>query len=143
MTEKNDTHRYDDIIELPHHQSVKHPHMSMHDRAAQFSPFAALNGHAEAVQETARLTERKKELSEDEKEILDRRLHIAEASAGADTFFTFTYFVPDEKKSGGRYISYEGSILKVDKTAGIIRLQDHTVIDIGQITKIKSSIFDD
>ena len=71
-----DPHRYDDIIHLPHHQSQVHPHMSLSDRAAQFSPFAALTGYDDAVQETARLTESRIELDENSRVLLDERLRL-------------------------------------------------------------------
>lgn len=74
MTEERDMHRYDDIIHLPHHQSGTRPHMSLHDRAAQFSPFAALTGYDAAVEEAARLTEQKLELSEGEKAAIDAKI---------------------------------------------------------------------
>ena len=73
MNEK-DTHKYDDIIHLPHHVSARHPQMSLMNRAAQFSPFAALTGHGAAIQETARLTDSFVELEEDQKEQLDEQL---------------------------------------------------------------------
>ncbi len=136
------THRYDDIIDLPHHQSKTHPHMSMFDRAAQFSPFSALTGHDEAIRETARLTEEKAELSEDEKLRLNEKLAIAAASAGSSAVFRFIYYVPDKKKSGGAYVSCTGSIKKVDALTGAVVLGDNTVIEINQISDIESELFD-
>ena len=89
---------YDDIIDLPHPTSVRHPRMPMADRAAQFSPFAALVGHGAAIRETARLTDRKIELTEEEKAVLDDKLCLLLDTGGEAVF---TYFLPDEKKDGG------------------------------------------
>ena len=89
---------YDDIINLPHPTSVRYPRMAMIDRAAQFSPFAALTGHGAAIQETARLTEQKVELTEDKKTILDEKLRLLADNGGEAVF---TYFVPDEKRAAG------------------------------------------
>ena len=89
---------YDDIIDLPHPTSAKHPRMSISDRAAIFSPFAALTGHAAAIQETARLTDRRIELDEDTRTELDRRQAILLEHIGEQPEVTITWFCPDEKK---------------------------------------------
>ena len=96
------TEKYGDIIHLPHPVSEKHPRMPMQDRAAQFSPFAALTGYEEAIYETGRLTEEKTELGEEEKAILDRKQQLLLEKLDERPTLTVTYFVPDEKKSGGR-----------------------------------------
>lgn len=132
---------YADIIDLPHHQSETHPHMSMEDRAAQFSPFAALTGHSDAIKETARLTDRKIELSEDEKLKINEKLQIINSVAGSNTIFDFIYFVPDEMKKGGAYISYAGSVKRIDEIEGLVYLNDNTAIEINQILKIESDYF--
>ena len=93
--------QYDDIINLPHHVSKTRPQMSMVDRAAQFSPFAALTGYDAAIKETGRLTDEKVNLSEEEKEALDRKQQILMEWLGDHPALTITFFVPDEKKSGG------------------------------------------
>lgn len=124
---------YDDIINLPHPTSARHPRMSMIDRAAQFSPFAALVGHGAAIQETARLTEQKIELTEDEKGILDEKLRLLAETGGEATF---TYFMPDEKKSGGAYVTAEGEIRKVDPLEGCIILMDGSAIPIANILEV-------
>ncbi|MEG2421569.1 MAG: hypothetical protein RSB55_08455, partial [Oscillospiraceae bacterium] len=92
---------YDDMLHLPHHVSEKHPSMPMLDRAAQFSPFAALTGYDAAVKETARLTDRRVELDEGEKEAIDQRLTLVQERLPDPTEVTITYFVPDKKKAGG------------------------------------------
>ena len=125
---------YDDIINLPHPTSAKHPRMPMADRAAQFSPFAALVGHGAAIEETVRLTDRKIELTEDEKAILDEKLrYLLEAGGEA----VFTWFLPDEKKDGGAYVTNLGTIKKIDPLRGIVVLMDGTVIPIEDILEIK------
>ena len=100
---------YRDIINLPHHVSSKRPQMSMLDRAAQFSPFAALTGYDDAIHETARLTNDKVDLSEEEKETLDRKQQILLERLGEHPALTVTYFIPDAKKSGGAYVTKSGS----------------------------------
>ena len=94
---------YEDMIDLPHHVSKNHPQMSMHDRAAQFAPFSALSGHSEAVAETARLTGRKIELDEYEKQRLDETLLALRAHIRERPEIEVTYFLSDENKEGGRY----------------------------------------
>ena len=140
MTEQN-IHEYDDIIDLPHHVSMKHAHMPMKDRAAQFSPFAALTGHSDALDETARLTSRRIELSEDEKIVLDRRMKIVMDSVLKDMEFTFIYFVPDIHKEGGRYRSLKGKVKKINLSKSLIYIEDGTRINIKDIIKIDSEIF--
>lgn len=125
---------YDDIIDLPHPTSARHPRMPMTDRAAQFSPFAALVGHGAAIEETVRLTDRKIELTEDEKAILDEKLrYLLEAGGEA----VFTWFQPDEKKDGGAYATNLGTIKKIDPLQGIVVLMDGTVIPIEDILEIE------
>lgn len=126
---------YDDIIGLPHPTSAKHPRMPMADRAAQFSPFAALVGHGAAIQETARLTDQKIELTEDEKVVLDEKLRLL-ADTGREA--VFTYFLPDERKSGGAYVTVSGSLKKIDPLKHRIILTDGTVIPIEDILDIES-----
>lgn len=106
---------YDDIIHLPHPTSARHPRMPMIDRAAQFSPFAALVGHGAAIEETARLTVRKIELTEDEKTLLDEKLRLLLETGGVGVF---TYYLPDERKDGGAYVTAEGAVKKNDPLEG-------------------------
>lgn len=114
MTTGKDSHRYDDIINLPHHQSATHPHMSMHDRAAQFAPFAALTGYGDAVAETARLTDERIELDEYEVAALDAQLQLIRENIAAHPVVTVTYFRPDDKKPGGAYLTKTGTVKKLD-----------------------------
>ena len=134
---ENISHKYDDIINLPHHVSKKHPQMSLHDRAAQFSPFAALTGHKAAINETARLTDEKQILSEDVIAKLNEQLNLIKENIGTNQTVTITYFVPDDKKSGGAYISHTGVVKKIDEYNHTVILTDKTVIPIEQISDIK------
>ena len=138
---ENISHKYDDIINLPHHVSKKHPQMSLHDRAAQFSPFAALTAHKAAINETARLTDEKQILSEDVIAKLNEQLNLIKENIGTNPIVTITHFVPDNKKSGGAYISNTGVVKKIDEYNHTVIMTDKTVIPIEQISEIQSNIF--
>lgn len=127
---------YYDIIDLPHPTSAKHPRMPMLDRAAQFSPFAALVGHGAAIEETARLTDRKIELTEEEQGVLDEKLRLLLETGGEGTF---TYFLPDERKDGGAYVTTAGKLKKIDPLKRQIVLTDGTVVSIEDILEIEFS----
>lgn len=105
---------YDDIISLPHPTSSRHPRMPISDRAAQFSPFAALAGHSAALAETARLTDRQIELSDDDKAVLDQKQRILLEHIKECPEITVTWFRPDEKKDGGQYITTTGRLRRID-----------------------------
>ncbi len=132
------TNDYDDIIGLPHHVSQRHPQMPMADRAAQFSPFAALTGYEDAVRETVRLTERRIELDEYERERLDEQLRQLIARSGEAAQVCITYFCPDEHKEGGQYVTASGQIRQVDAYHGYILMSDHSKIAISEIVNLKS-----
>ena len=102
--------KYDDIIHLTHHVSSTRPHMPMTDRAAQFMPFRALTGYEDAVRETARYTDERIELTEDEKALLDMRLQKLADEISNQPKMTLTYFRPDKKKAGGAYICVTGQL---------------------------------
>ena len=138
---ENISHKYDDIINLPHHVSKKHPQISLHDRAAQFSPFAALTGHKAAINETARLTDEKQILSEDVIAKLNEQLNLIKENIGTNPIVTITYFVPDDIKSGGAYISNTGVVKKINEYNHTVVLTDKTVIPIEQISEMQSDIF--
>ena len=138
---ENINHKYDDIINLPHHVSKKHPQMSLHDRAAQFSPFAALTGHKAAINETARLTAEKQILSEDVIAKLNEQLNLIKENISTNPIVTITYFVPDDRKSGGAYISNTGVVKKINEYNHTVILTDKTVIPIEQISEMQSDIF--
>ena len=143
----NDTHKYDDIIQLPHHVSTSHPQMSLLDRAAQFSPFAALTGHDAAIKETQRLTEEWVELNEDRKNLLDEKLQMIRESLfnKKDGYglpkVMFTYFKPDEKKRGGAYLSVQGKVKKIDEYRHRVIMEDGTVLPIEYIADIEGELF--
>ncbi len=134
---------YDDIINLPHHVSKTRPQMSMWDRAAQFSPFAALTGYDAAIKETGRLTDEKIDLGEEEKEVLDRKLRFLMKKLSERPALTVTYFVPDEKKSGGAYVTKMGRLKKIDGLSRRIQLTDGTKIPLDDILEIESELFQD
>ena len=142
MIVENDPHRYDDIINLPHPTSNRHPRMPLYDRAAQFSPFAALTGHDAAIKETARLTDEKLELDEEVKARLNEKLQIIKENIVTDVTVFITYFVPDEKKSGGTYASCTGSVKRMDAYEHRIIMNDNTVIPIEQIYEVESDLFE-
>lgn len=133
--------KYNDIINLPHYQSEKRPHMSIHDRAAQFSPFAALTGHDEAIKETARLTDKKTELSETAKTILNEKFSFIMEHIYDQPEITVTYFISDSLKSGGMYVDYTGCVKKYDYHNRILYFTDNTEIRVDDIMEIESSIF--
>lgn len=129
--------KYDDIINLPHHVSKDRIPMSMENRAAQFAPFAALTGHNEALEETARLTTPKKLLSDDEMASLTRKLtRVIEQVPGLEEY-TFMYFVPDVQKEGGKYVSITDTIKKYDEVTRTITLSDGKVLLIDNILSIR------
>lgn len=130
---------YDDIIHLPHPTSIKHPRMSSLERAAQFSPFAALRGYGAAVRETARLTDPKAELTDEEKAALDRKLRLA---AECRREVEITYFLPDGKKAGGAYVTAAGVIKKVDALQHTVVMADKTSIPMEDILEIQGEALD-
>lgn len=115
-------HRYDDIIHLPHHISKKHPQMSIEKRAAQFAPFAALNGHAEAIKETERITMECPELDDDQKQQIDYQLQILHADMSRAV--EIVYFKPDLYKEGGSFFTSIGCVKKIDKHKRHIIMQN-------------------
>ena len=132
---------YDDIIHLSHPTSKNRPRMSIHDRAAQFSPFAALSGHAAAIAETARLTDRKLELDEDTKAELDRRQAILLEHISERPEVTVTWFRPDERKSGGAYITTTGRLKKIDEIERVLVLTDGARIPLEDVAGLESDSF--
>lgn len=124
---------YDDIINLPHHRSDVHPHMSLYDRAAQFSPFSALTGHAAVLSETERLTDAMVELDESMKEELDMCLQRIQERMNEHPYVSVIYFEPDDKKDGGAYVTIEGSVKSIDRYERAIVLEDGRRLDINRI----------
>ena len=138
----SDIHDYDDIINLPRHVSKTHPHMSLADRAAQFSPFAALTGYEDAIKEAGRIVDEKIELSEEEKEEINRQLNYLNEHKKENIQITITYFLKDMKKSGGSYRQITSNLKRLDEIEKIILLADNTILRIDDIRKIQSPLFD-
>lgn len=132
--------RYDDIINLPHHVSITRTPMPMENRAAQFAPFAALSGHDDAIEETARLTAEKPELSQEELDKLSKRLVYAIES---DAEILITFFQPDALKQGGSIRQTHGKVKKIDEIDGIIILADKQTVRLDCVLSIDSDVFDD
>ena len=132
---------YDDIINLPHPTSQRHPRMPIRDRAAIFSPFAALSGHGAAIAETARLTEQRIELDEDTRAELDRRQAILLEHMDEQPEVTVTWFQPDEKKDGGAYLTTTGRLKKFRELERILLLTDGTEIPLQDVVALESDIF--
>ena len=133
---------YNDIIYLPHHVSPTRPQMSMRDRAAQFSPFAALTGYDAAIRETARLTQEKVELDEQELAVLDRKFQLLLEQLERCPQVTITWFVPDELKQGGRYLTITDVVKKVDAAARFVLLQNAGRICMDDIVETEGELFD-
>lgn len=133
---------YNDIIYLPHHVSPTRPQMSMRDRAAQFSPFAALTGYDAAIRETARLTQERVELDEQELAVLDRKFQLLLEQLEQCPRVTITWFVPDELKQGGRYLTITDVVKKVDAAARFVLLQNAGRICMDDIVEIEGELFD-
>ena len=130
--------RYDDIIDLPHHVSTTHHRMSMLERAAQFQPFRALTGYEDAVRETARLTEERVELTEDEKALLDTKLQRLADRLDSHPQVTLTWFRPDKRKTGGAYVTATGELKKIDDFTSTLLLTGGERIPIENIVDIQS-----
>ncbi len=136
-----DIHKYDDIINLPHHQSPQRAHMSLYNRAAQFAPFAALTGHEEAIEETARITDEKKILDETALEKINEILLKLSKHLHEKKNISITYFKPDIVKSGGEYLTDIGYIKKIDEQQKVITMNSGIKISMKQIIDI--SILDE
>lgn len=137
MGTTGENHKYDDIIHLPHPVSGRHARMSMVDRGAQFSPFAALTGYDAVIQETARLTEDSAELDESAKAALDKKLQMLLQAIDAQPEATFLCFQPDQRKTGGAYVRVTGRVKKIDPYEQAVLLTDKTVIPIDRIYEIE------
>ena len=128
--------KYDDIIALPHPEPRTHPRMSLHDRAAQFSPFAALTGHSAAIAETGRLTDSRITLDESEMARVDAALQRLRELLPQEPVASITYFVPDERKAGGSYQTVTGAVRRIDTVNGVLLLTDRREIPIADIFDI-------
>lgn len=135
------TNSYDDIINLPHHISPSRPHISAHDRAAQFSPFAALTGYGLAITETGRLTDRKVDLDECSKTDLNEKLSKIQDQIDELPEVIIAYFQPDKKKPGGTYITTTGCVKKIDAYERTLIMLDDNKIPIDDILEIGGELF--
>ncbi len=131
---------YDDIINLQHYEPKYHRRMKLEARAAQFAPFAALTGYGNAVEETARLTDNRIELNEEEKELLDQKLELLKKEIKMLPGIKITYFIPDNKKSGGKYVTVTGNLKRIDEYKRTIVLENKKEIPINEIIKLEKNI---
>ncbi len=135
--EKARKRAYEDIIRLPHPVSSKRPQMPVEDRAAQFSPFAALTGYDAAIRETGRLTDSRIELSEDERAALDQKQQLLLEHLAERPKVAVTYFVPDERKNGGCYVTARGRVKRVDEPQRSLVLTDGSGIPLDEIAELE------
>lgn len=133
--------KYKDIIDLPHHQSIKRQRMSLIDRSAQFSPFAALTGHNDAIIETARLTDRQIELDEGTKSNINEKIQMISDYLSEKPTVTITHFEPDIKKDGGAYLNTTGTVKRIDEFEREVLLTDGRIISIERISDIEGELF--
>ena len=138
---QDDPHRYDDIIGLPHHRSAVRPHMPLADRAAQFSPFAVLSGYGAVIAETARLTDRRIELDEDEKTVIAQKLQIVAEHIRERPEITVTWFRPDERKEGGAYLTVTGAVRRIDGYDQAILMADGTRVPVCDVAALEGELF--
>ncbi len=129
--------KYDDIIDLPHPTSKKHPRMSRQNRAAQFSPFAALTGYDAAIRETARITEDRRELSEDAAVELNYKISLLQQEQAGVKKIKVIYFRQDTTKDGGVYREEEGDFKRIKSNEGILELTNGIQIPLEDIFKIE------
>lgn len=141
--QNNDEHRYDDMIDLPHHVSSKRPQMSLYDRAAQFAAFKALTGYEDCVAEAARLTGERIELDDASLSLLNGKIQILQDEIKSHPNITVTYFVPDKKKAGGEYVTLSGSIKRIDEVERTIIFSDGKTIQIDDVIDLQSELFAD
>ncbi len=134
--------RYEQIIELPHHVSENHKHMDMSDRAAQFSPFAALTGYDDCVTEAARMTDTCDPLDDDRRDELDRKVSFLAGLTGKDTVIKVRYFVKDRYKDGGEYMEKTGCLKYIDEFGKALIFTDDTSVSISDISDINGDIFE-
>ncbi len=130
---------YKDIIDRPHHTSKTRKRMSTLNRAAQFAPFAALTGYEASIAEAKRLTDQKLELDDKMTEILNQKLNFIKEHIADRPEVTVTYFVPDSKKSGGKYVTLVGNVRLIDQIENSLILTDKTEISISEISDLKIS----
>lgn len=129
---------YEDIVDLPHHVSKKHPQPTMMERAARFSPFAAITGYEEMVLEEARTTDEFLELDEGTKSVLNAKLQLVQELLPKQPEITFTFFQPDKRKDGGAYVTKTGTVKRIDEYEQLVVMTDGMRIPINYIFEIES-----
>lgn len=132
---------YEDIVNIPRHISKVHPQATMADRAARFSPFAAISGYEDMVKEAARVTEERIDITDATKELLNEKLNMIIEFLDEAPVVTITYFEPDKKKDGGAYISITGTVKRIDEYERIVLMSDDKKIRIEEIYAIESDLF--
>ena len=132
---------YEDIVNLPRHISKVHPQATMADRAARFSPFAAISGYEDMVKEAARVTEERIDITDATKELLNEKLNMIIEFLDEEPEVTITYFEPDKKKDGGAYISITGTVKRIDEYERIVLMSDDKKIRIDEIYALESDLF--
>ena len=137
----NANSKYDEIINFPHHVSKTRPQMPMSDRAAQFSPFAALTGYDSAIRETGRLTDEKIDLDEESLNALNMRYQMLTDALEERPEVRITYFKPGERKAGGAYVTTVGAVRKIDDFEQTIIMQDGTRIPMGDVLSLEGELF--
>lgn len=135
--------RYADMLDLPHPTSPRHSRMPLIDRAAQFAPFAALTGYDDAIEETARLTDEMLRMTEDQREMLDRRQQLLLASIARSPMVEVTYFLPDARKAGGSYRTVRGTLERIDEVERILYLSGGHRVPLDAVCNLESDIFRD
>lgn len=128
---------YEDMMELPHHVSSKRPQMPMSDRAAQFSPFAALVGYDAAIKEAGRLTDERIEPEEDRLNELNMKFRLIKEHLADEPEVSLSYFEPDERKAGGRYLEISGTVKKIDDFERSLTMKDGTKISVDDILTVE------
>lgn len=141
MASRTNDFPYEDIVNLPHHVSPSRARMSVYDRAAQFSPFAALTGYGDAVEETARMTEQFRDMDENKKTQLDRKLQILVEYQNTKPTVQISFFVPDERKAGGAYKNFLGRFVKLDDHMRQLVFEQGMRVDIDLVRDIQGDIF--
>ena len=136
MTGKDVDRRYDDIIDLPHHVSKKRKPMDALSRAAQFSPFAALTGYEDYIFEEGRFTDGRAELDEDEKSSIGAYLTALASHYPDSGEVIVTYWSPDERKAGGRYLTVSGKVEKIDFEHGTVSFENGTVLSVSDVFSV-------
>ena len=135
------SNKYDEIANLPHHVSETRPQMPMSDRAAQFAPFAALTGYDSAIRETGRMTDERIELDEEALTALNLRYQLLMDALGKEPEVEITFFKPDERKSGGEYVTVIGAVKNIDDFERLITMQDGMKIPMDDVLSIDGEMF--